>query len=249
MTDIVTDLQWNINRWYDAKVGRWISEDPIGFVGNDLNLYRISKNSSLILFDPTGLVSCPGGDWTFWGTTSGGQVIIGYTSSIVTFRCNQANIVRKKLYKCCTQTIEKNVIDIAFADGNIYTILFGAGLGGHVRRTYGSAHNANQASELAGWSYPSIGFSIDVVLAGGGVSGGCGGGSADIGAGIGVGISVSAQESYISITCNWTQRYVRKLSVTENSTIISDGPCQESFQSVIPNEPTTYDLSLYDTMN
>jgi len=27
------NLQWNINRWYDAEVGRWISEDPIGFRG------------------------------------------------------------------------------------------------------------------------------------------------------------------------------------------------------------------------
>jgi len=33
MFDDATGLQWNIDRWYDAKVGRWVSEDPIGFVG------------------------------------------------------------------------------------------------------------------------------------------------------------------------------------------------------------------------
>jgi RHS repeat-associated protein len=38
--DDATALQWNINRWYDAEVGRWISEDPIGFEGGDYNVYR-----------------------------------------------------------------------------------------------------------------------------------------------------------------------------------------------------------------
>jgi len=33
-------LQNNLNRWYDAPVGRWLSEDPIGFAGGDGNLYR-----------------------------------------------------------------------------------------------------------------------------------------------------------------------------------------------------------------
>jgi len=29
--DEVTNLQDNINRWYDTNGNRWISEDPIGF--------------------------------------------------------------------------------------------------------------------------------------------------------------------------------------------------------------------------
>jgi RHS repeat-associated protein len=47
MTDSVTGLQWNINRWYDAKVGRWISTDPIGFRGYDVNLFRYIKHRLL----------------------------------------------------------------------------------------------------------------------------------------------------------------------------------------------------------
>ena len=31
--DANTGLQNNLNRWYDARVGRWLSEDPIGFAG------------------------------------------------------------------------------------------------------------------------------------------------------------------------------------------------------------------------
>ena len=54
--DDVTKLQWNINRWYDAGVGRWISEDPIGFRGGDYNFYRYSKNSPTSVIDPKGLI-------------------------------------------------------------------------------------------------------------------------------------------------------------------------------------------------
>ena len=49
-----TQLQNNLNRWYDAHVGRWLSEDPIGFVGGDGNLYRYVANRALLLPDPFG---------------------------------------------------------------------------------------------------------------------------------------------------------------------------------------------------
>jgi RHS repeat-associated protein len=38
--DGYTDLQNNLNRWYDPRIGRWMSEDPIGFAAGDANLYR-----------------------------------------------------------------------------------------------------------------------------------------------------------------------------------------------------------------
>ncbi|MGB3494710.1 MAG: exosortase-dependent surface protein XDP2 [Elainellaceae cyanobacterium] len=42
-------------RYYDAAVGRFISEDPIGFRAGDKNLYRYVFNTPLILSDPSGL--------------------------------------------------------------------------------------------------------------------------------------------------------------------------------------------------
>jgi RHS repeat-associated protein len=48
-------LQWNLNRWYDPNVGRWLSEDPIGFAGGDPNLYRYVGNSPGDSVDPSGL--------------------------------------------------------------------------------------------------------------------------------------------------------------------------------------------------
>ena len=54
MFDDATGLQWNINRWYDARVGRWISEDPIGFRAGDGNLFRYVKNLPSSHIDPDG---------------------------------------------------------------------------------------------------------------------------------------------------------------------------------------------------
>jgi len=53
--DTDTALQNNINRWYDAAIGRWLCTDPIGFEGNDTNLYRYVKNKVTFFNDPMGL--------------------------------------------------------------------------------------------------------------------------------------------------------------------------------------------------
>lgn len=53
--DIYTGLQNNWNRWYDATVGRWISEDPIGFEGGDVNLSRYVGNQVTTYVDVNGL--------------------------------------------------------------------------------------------------------------------------------------------------------------------------------------------------
>ncbi|MCC7087507.1 MAG: RHS repeat-associated core domain-containing protein [Pirellulales bacterium] len=57
--DADTGLQWNGSadgggRWYDAKTGRWLSEDSAGFDAGDPNLYRYAYNSSTIYVDPSG---------------------------------------------------------------------------------------------------------------------------------------------------------------------------------------------------
>jgi RHS repeat-associated protein len=44
-------------RYYDPVVGRFISEDPIGFGGGDVNLYAYVKNNVIMLNDPLGLAA------------------------------------------------------------------------------------------------------------------------------------------------------------------------------------------------
>ncbi|MDO4584596.1 MAG: RHS repeat-associated core domain-containing protein [Planctomycetia bacterium] len=53
--DADTQLQNNINRWYDSATGRWLSTDPIGFEGNDTNLYRYVGNNPPRYIDYLGL--------------------------------------------------------------------------------------------------------------------------------------------------------------------------------------------------
>ncbi|SPD72324.1 hypothetical protein PITCH_A1290001 [uncultured Desulfobacterium sp.] len=43
------------NRYYDSSTGRFISEDPSGFGGGDVNLYVYCNNNPVLLVDPTGL--------------------------------------------------------------------------------------------------------------------------------------------------------------------------------------------------
>jgi RHS repeat-associated protein len=54
--DSETEMQYNRARYYDAAIGRFISEDPIGFAGGDANLYRYVANAPIDSNDPTGNV-------------------------------------------------------------------------------------------------------------------------------------------------------------------------------------------------
>ncbi|RKZ43487.1 MAG: hypothetical protein DRQ58_12525, partial [Gammaproteobacteria bacterium] len=49
-----TGLYYYRGRYYDPGLGRFISQDPIGFEGGDFNLYRYVNNSPLNGTDPTG---------------------------------------------------------------------------------------------------------------------------------------------------------------------------------------------------
>lgn len=44
-------------RHYQPQTGRWLSRDPIGFVGGGWNLYRYVENNAVSKFDPSGLAS------------------------------------------------------------------------------------------------------------------------------------------------------------------------------------------------
>ena len=53
--DSFSGLQFSRARFYDPNLGRFISEDPIGFRGGDVNLYGYVKNRPLRYRDPRGL--------------------------------------------------------------------------------------------------------------------------------------------------------------------------------------------------
>jgi RHS repeat-associated protein len=61
-TDPYTGLLDDYNRWYDPATEKFISQDPSGFSGGDVDLSRYAMNDPTNRADPTGLDSSPG----FW---------------------------------------------------------------------------------------------------------------------------------------------------------------------------------------
>jgi len=57
--DRETDLYYYRARYYDAAVGKFISDDPIGFRAGDANLSRYVGNAATTATDPTGLLVWP----------------------------------------------------------------------------------------------------------------------------------------------------------------------------------------------
>jgi RHS repeat-associated protein len=55
--DLTSGLLHVRARYYDPDLGRFISEDPLGFDGGDPNLYRYAYNRPMMLTDPTGMLS------------------------------------------------------------------------------------------------------------------------------------------------------------------------------------------------
>jgi RHS repeat-associated protein len=53
--DAESHLQFNRARYYDAALGRWLSEDPIGFAAGDANFSRYVGNGPTNSTDPSGL--------------------------------------------------------------------------------------------------------------------------------------------------------------------------------------------------
>jgi RHS repeat-associated protein len=78
--DTATNLQYNRARWYDAAVGRWVSEDPLRFEAGDGNHNRYVGNGATNTTDPSGLeepafyrlrIESQPGDWFYPGRNPG----------------------------------------------------------------------------------------------------------------------------------------------------------------------------------
>ena len=81
-----TGLQNNRARWYDPVVGRWISEDPIGFEAGDANISRYVGNNSINAVDPDGLEERPAG--TRQTTRHRGRVVLNHDGSVKEYSPN-----------------------------------------------------------------------------------------------------------------------------------------------------------------
>jgi len=52
--DSAVGIYYDHARYYDAAIGRFVSQDPMGFTAGDTDLYRYVKNSTTTAVDPSG---------------------------------------------------------------------------------------------------------------------------------------------------------------------------------------------------
>ena len=238
-----TGLQNNLNRWYDPAVGRWLSEDPIGFAAGDGNVYRYAKNRSCDVTDPTGLVACPGGSWVWVGTARGGQVIVGYYYYKAKFTRKQSLVIGETHYLCAGHCFIQKKYKVPVAYGSVSVVAVGIGLDSTVYAYAAGTASASTSEQLAGLGF-SAGFSITLIAVGGSVTGGFGNTEGSAGIDIGLGISLSAYPSYTRIWSSGYQLFDEPLGPEEQGFISRFG-CQQRYKMISPplTEPTPAEFS------
>lgn len=125
--DTWSGLQNNLHRWYDARSGRWLNEDPIEFAGGDVNLYRYVGNRVVNAIDPAGLSD----KWWPVGNKSGvamrntaaepnGFIVIGFLGN-----GSQPLDTTTGIYKSLTPTANLGKYDVAEStyDGEYQEVL------------------------------------------------------------------------------------------------------------------------------
>ncbi|MEW6429715.1 MAG: RHS repeat-associated core domain-containing protein [Thermodesulfobacteriota bacterium] len=115
-------------RYYDPQVGRFISEDPLGFDGGDLNLYAYVGNNPVMGVDPLGLCEQNNGiDYFDLGVSSVGALKDYYTLTQISTPAgaalNSASLLVNKLGVVSAISPNSNV------KGLVDLGLNGAGLG------------------------------------------------------------------------------------------------------------------------
>jgi RHS repeat-associated protein len=103
--DAATELSYYRARYYDAKAGRFVSEDPIRTSGG-MNFYAYVFSNPVNHLDPTGLKccrsECPSGMWTLMGGVSfGGGLIAGKSSSWGELVCMDRPFIRRTVWVLC----------------------------------------------------------------------------------------------------------------------------------------------------
>lgn len=192
--DSLAGLMYYRARIYDPQLGRFISEDPIGFSGGDINFYGYVKNRPLTSRDPSGLFPIPipfkpyppfPDIWLHFEGGGGGQVIWGLNGSVGLI----GNLKTGEI--CAYATVCGRfgfgvIVDAGFKFGGA---IFGAHCGKNVGGWQGGV-----VGEL---SSPEGGGSVGIGYGGGF------GGNIGIGPNIGLGFSVSGEVCYQFIIKCW----------------------------------------------
>jgi RHS repeat-associated protein len=176
--DKATGLQNNLNRWYDAKVGRWASRDPIGFNAGQMNLYCYCGNGPTNATDPRG-------EFAFVPAIAGG-VIAGGGYLAERMMTGQCITVGGFVGAVAGGAIAGAIIGAAAVGAPVGAAIAWMGLGGMVGAFVGSM--AQQGLD-GGFGSVSLGTAAQAGLVGAGAGVAAGAGIALAGLAAGVGLS------------------------------------------------------------
>jgi RHS repeat-associated protein len=140
--DEETGLDYYRTRYYDSLVGRFVSEDTIGFNGGDTNLYRYVANSPIRFTDPNGT--------DLYDVVNGVDQAVGGFASGATG--GATDIIREKIYGRSVNDNQQGLLhDGASVLGDAASSVVGgaAAKGGSrlVRAGAGLLRNANKAAD------------------------------------------------------------------------------------------------------
>ena len=125
--DSETGHHYNYMRNYAPDLGRFLTTDPIGFAGKDLNLYAYCWNDPVNWVDPTGLDGFSdvyqGVDRIFWTIVLRFGLGIGAAMSGLGSRIAVIFIIVKVILSF------KRVVDIAIGFATVVNLIAGAGSG------------------------------------------------------------------------------------------------------------------------
>jgi len=115
--DAEAELSYHRARYYSPNVGRWLSRDPVGEKGGDLNLVAYVLNDPINFFDPFGL-----DQWTFGDgkTTQTVPVLINKLRSVKDPEINKTiDIVAGDSRNDITVTDSRSFAFAKHADGTV----------------------------------------------------------------------------------------------------------------------------------
>jgi RHS repeat-associated protein len=126
--DSASGLYYYNNRWYDASLGKFISQDPISFSAGDTNLYRYCGNNPVNYTDPSGL--CEEGEFRWWNPLTWSS----YNSRVDKAAKERADamdrISRGDFSKADTvKKLPKEAAEVAREGTDVYQLFIQAGIG------------------------------------------------------------------------------------------------------------------------